>query len=278
MASLGHRLFQTRKYAEPDPIPALKFEELGEQARCETEDDERPPEQVAAGDSNAPTAPSAVSIAKPVISKAVSFAEPPPDDPFRYGASKAPPQGIAAEAGIVEEPGANPALAVGPSSPRGSASLGRDAVDLETSSRPSKQAKVETSDQVIVVSDQHEDEELEFSFQDDEVDMLEIYDNSIGDDYDLHSDTCDNSELDKLVFAFTPHEPNLSEHELKVLDDIADRVQIQRLHDMEVFIPFGENSSPDVAPKNLSARFVRTWRESTHLARKKNLQSRAASS
>ena len=63
------------------------------------------------------------------------------------------------------------------------------------------------------------------------------------------------------LFAFTPHEPNLSEHELKVLDDIADRVEIQRPRDMKVLIPFGENSSSDAAPMNLSARFVRTWRE-----------------
>lgn len=38
-----------------------------------------------------------------------------------------------------------------------------------------------------------------------------------------------NSEIDKLIFAFIPHEPNLSESELNVLDDIADRVEIQRL-------------------------------------------------
>ncbi len=96
----------------------MNFEELGEQARRETEDDERPGEEVAAGDSHAPTAPSAVSVAKPVKSKVVSFAEPPPDDPFRYGVSKAPPRGIAAEAGIVAEPGPNPALAVGPCCPK----------------------------------------------------------------------------------------------------------------------------------------------------------------
>ena len=163
MASLGHRLFQSRKYAGPDPIPALNFEELGalvnrQDVRLKTMQD--------------------------------------------------------------------------------TASLERDAVDMETSSTPSKPAKVEPSDQVMAVRDQHEDEELGFSFQDDEVAMLEIYDNSIEDDYDLHSDTCDNFEIDKLVLAFTPHEPNLTEHGLKELDDIA---EIQRLCDMKVFIPFGEN-------------------------------------
>ena len=140
----------------------------------------------------------------------------------------------------------------------------RDAAELETSSRPSKQAKVEPSDQVMTVRDQQEDEELEFSLQDEKIDMLESYDNSIEDeDLDLQSDTCDNSEIDTRIFAFNPHEPNLSESELKVLDDIADRLEIQMLRDMQVPIRFSEASSSDVAiaPKNLSARFVRTWPE-----------------
>ena len=138
----------------------------------------------------------------------------------------------------------------------------RDAVELETSSRPSKQDKVETSVQVMAVRDQHEDEEFEFSFQDDEVDMLEGYDNATDDeDYDLESGTCNNSEIDELIFEFTPHEPNLSEQELKVLDDVADRVEIQRLRDMQVLLLVSEASEPSLVPQNLSARFVRTWRE-----------------
>ena len=138
----------------------------------------------------------------------------------------------------------------------------RDAVELETSSRPSKQDKVETSVQVTAVRDQHEDEEFEFSFQDDEVDMLEGYDNATDDeDYDLESGTCNNSEIDELIFEFTPNEPNLSEQELKVLDDVADRVEIQRLRDMQVLLLVSDASEPSVVPQNLSTRFVRTWRE-----------------
>ena len=196
-------------------------------------------------------------------SKTVAFVEPPPDEPFRYGASKPPPVGISAKAGTVAEEVPNPSLNTNPPSPRGSPSaVDRDAVELEDSSRPSKQAKVDQPDQVMSVRDQHEDEELEFPFQDDEIDMLEGYDNTIDDeDYDLESSTCSNSEFDKLVFEFTPHEPNLTEQELKVLDDVADRVEIQRLRDMQVLLPASEVSESSVVPKSLSTRFVRTWRE-----------------
>ena len=54
-------------------------------------------------------------------------------------------------------------------------------------------------------SDQHEDEALVFTFQDEEIDMLGSYDSSIDDgDFDLQSGTCDNSEIVKLVFECTP--------------------------------------------------------------------------
>ena len=140
--------------------------------------------------------------------------------------------------------------------------MDRDAVGLETSSTPSKQAKVDQPDQVMAVRDQREDEELEFSFHDGEIDMLESHDNSIEDEgLDLQSSTFDSSEIDKLIFPFSAHEPNLCESELQVLDDIADRVEIQRLVDMQVLVPFSEASSSDVGPKQLSTRFVRTWRE-----------------
>ena len=149
-----------------------------------------------------------------------------------------------------------------PPSPGGSASVQRDAVELETSSSPSKQAKVETPDQVMSVRDRREDEELELSFQENEIEILEGYDNDIDDEgYDRESGTCGNSDFDKLIFEFTPHEPNLTEQELKVLDDIADRVEIQRLCDMGVLLPASEASESSVARKNLSTRFVRTWRE-----------------
>ena len=121
MASLGHRLFQSKRYAGPDTIPALHLEELGEQARpeVEVEGEEKSREEVAEGVSNAPSIPSAASLSKPPKSRAVSFREPPPDDPVRYGASRPPPEGVAAQAGIVEFPGPNPALNVAPASPRG---------------------------------------------------------------------------------------------------------------------------------------------------------------
>ena len=62
MASLGPRMFQSKRYAGPDPIPALNLEELGEQARPEVEEEEKPREEVAEGVSNAPSIPSAASV------------------------------------------------------------------------------------------------------------------------------------------------------------------------------------------------------------------------
>ena len=85
-------------------------------ARLDVGEDEKPREEVAEGVSNAPSAPSAVALPKQSKSKTVSLAQPPPEDPFRYGASKPPPEGLAAQAGIVEEPGPNPSLNAGPAS------------------------------------------------------------------------------------------------------------------------------------------------------------------
>ena len=137
-ASLGHRLFQSKRYAGPDPIPALNLEELGEQARVEDEGEGKSREEVAADVSNAPSILLAASLSKPSKSKTVSFRELLPDDPFRYGAWKPPLEGVAAQAETVKYPGANPALNVAPASPRGCASVDRDAVELEISNRPSK--------------------------------------------------------------------------------------------------------------------------------------------
>ena len=69
--------------------------------------------------------------------------------------------------------------------------------------------------------------------------------------------------LMRLIFEFTPHEPNLTDQELKVLDDVADRVEIQRLRDMQVLLA-SEVSESGVVPKNLSTRFVRTWKRKSH--------------
>ncbi len=76
-------------------------------------------------------------------------------------------------------------------------------MELETSSRPSKQAKVDQPDQVVAVRDQHEDEELEFSFQDEEIDVLESYDNIIDDeDLDLQSSSLALVTTLKLISLF----------------------------------------------------------------------------
>ena len=54
--------------------------------------------------------------------------------------------------------------------------------------------------------------------------------------------------------------PDLSEQELMVLDSKADQFEVQRLVDMKVIEPFQESDGGASACKELSSKFVRTWR------------------
>ena len=62
MASLGHRLFQSRRYAAPDPIPPLNYSELGEQARQDEEEFSRARDEGEAVGAQASKAPSAANL------------------------------------------------------------------------------------------------------------------------------------------------------------------------------------------------------------------------
>ena len=122
MASLGHRLFQSRRYAGPDPIPALNYEEHGEQARPEEAEipASREQEQGEEGETGASKAPSAVSMSRPSKSKAVSFAQ--HHLMIRSGMEHRNhhPLGYQLRRGTVAEEVPNPSLNTGPPSPRGS--------------------------------------------------------------------------------------------------------------------------------------------------------------
>ena len=109
-----------------------------------------------------------------------------------------------------------------------------DEVPLEASTRPSKAARIEPrSVRAMAVQDQHEDEVLTFSFEDDDLDMMQLYDEEISDEPYDEADT-EDSDLQKVIFEFSPNEPNLTPEELQQLDAVADRVEVRRLQNMSV--------------------------------------------
>ena len=64
--------------------------------------------------------------------------------------------------------------------------------------------------------------------------------------------------IKQLPFPYSKHEPTLEDAELQRLDALADSLEIQRLTKMEVLTD--ATTMPSDA-KQLSTRFVRTWRE-----------------
>ena len=80
----------------------------------------------------------------------------------------------------------------------------RDEVQLEASTRPSKAARTQPrSVRAMAVQEQHEDEVLTFSFEDDDLDMMQLYDEGISDEPYDEADT-EDSDLQKVIFNFTP--------------------------------------------------------------------------
>lgn len=131
-------------------------------------------------------------------------------------------------------------------------------LELEASSRPSKQQRLNA------VHEQHEDELLEFSFAGEELEGLETYDRGLEDE-DLSHDDSDlviTEEMKShLVFPYDVQEPNLTEDELRVLDALADKVEVERLQSMGVLTDAETLLAKCPDSKCLSTRFVRTWRD-----------------
>ena len=136
--------------------------------------------------------------------------------------------------------------------------VGRDDLELEASERPAKQAR--TRD-VMAVEEKHEDEMLEFHFQDTEVEMLEEYDKTLeGHDFESYEAAeLPGDGMKDLIFPYTPQEPELAIEEMSKLDIIADKIEVERLKDMGVLIPMDDGNIEEM--KSLSTRFVRTWRD-----------------
>jgi len=103
--------------------------------------------------------------------------------------------------------------------------VGRDDLELEASERPAKQAR--TRD-VMAVEEKHEDEMLEFHFQDAEVEMLEEYDETLeGHDFESYEAAeLPGDGMKDLIFPYTAQEPELGIEEMSKLDIIADMIEV----------------------------------------------------
>ena len=67
--------------------------------------------------------------------------------------------------------------------------------------------------------------------------------------------------MQKVIFDFSPNEPNLTPEELQQLDAVADPVEVRRLQNMSVLINIEDMNADDIDQvKTLSRRFVRTRR------------------
>ena len=164
----------------------------------------------------------------------------------------------------------------GTSSPQGSSSSVAQAMDesvrpehetpaMEDSSRAPKELRMN----VISYADMHEDVEPD-SFQDafgeDVLDSLETYDFDVEDDEDWDhvndenvASTSNEDDMKKLMYPYDKEEPQLTDEQMVELDGIADKIEIQRLLSMGVLL--NASCLDRTAYKQLSTRFVRTWRD-----------------
>ncbi|CAE7427405.1 unnamed protein product, partial [Symbiodinium microadriaticum] len=159
-----------------------------------------------------------------------------------------------------------------------------EAVQLSENPRPQKQPRLETSTismistagekssgvdlivgceempcvaEIRKVTYTHEDESVELAFDQDAIDDMEDYDyeeyndDQIGDAGDLDQRLCRPRDSDV--------EPECGEEEMRVLDSIADQVEITRLKSMSML---QDPASMDLSQAvHLTTKMVRTWRQ-----------------
>ena len=149
--------------------------------------------------------------------------------------------------------------------------VSRDDLELESSPKPSKQARFDDADETMAIHEQHEyeDEELVFTFDEAEVDLLEDYDKGLDEPEAEPTDESGGTHglLEILMFPFHIREPEIPAGELMRLDAIADGIEIERLKSMKVLEDL-QSSHDTSTMKTLSARFVRTWRDKTYGSRR----------
>ncbi len=112
----------------------------------------------------------------------------------------------------------------------------------------------------MAVDEKHEDEELQFCFEDEILEMMENYDEDL-EASEVFEPSDDADGLEQLMYEYCVHEPQLSYEELQHLDAIADGIEVKRLRGMNVLKDMEANDAGAGDMKSLSARFVRTWRD-----------------
>ena len=198
----------------------------------------------------------------------VVTSRPPPSDSKSEDASQAGKVSSRANEEGTNEPGT--------SSLQGSSSSAAQAMDestrpeherpaTEDSSRAPKQWRMN----VISYADMHEDMEPDLSqdaFGEDVIDSLETYDFDVDDDEDWdHVDdenvafTSNEDDMKKLMYPYDKEEPQLTDEQMVELDGSADKIEIQRLVGMGLLLT--ASCLDGTAYKQLSTRFVRTWRD-----------------
>lgn len=138
--------------------------------------------------------------------------------------------------------------------------------DLDIGSRAPKIPKlIETPAQQSMSRVTSVDETVKFTFKDSELDELEAYDMQFYDDEWLEDELTGfetgvgvQEAMKQLMYPFSKHEPDLEAEELRRLDAIGDKVEIQRLTGLNVLQDPGLVANDS---KVLPTRFVRTWRE-----------------
>ena len=135
----------------------------------------------------------------------------------------------------------------------------------EDSSRAPKQLRMN----VISYADMHEDMEPDLSqdaFGEDVIHSLESYDFDFedNDDWDHVDDEnvaskSNEDDMKKLMYPYDKEEPQLTDEQMVELDWIADKIEIQRLPGMGVLL--NASCLDGTAYKQLSTRFVKTWRD-----------------
>ena len=259
MASLGHRVMLTPRYTGPEPFsaPAIPDEAASdppsdrEQIETSVHSTYR---KAATGvkHSHDPGADGEPMQKAP----RVRFEDDNLQMPAQAGI---PERSTSSSAGASAPPPPNAAPAGPAEVPmEGALIASRGPLELEASSRPSK------SQRINALQEQHEDESIDFTFADAELDGLETYDADMDAELECAEEaelTITNAIQEHLTFPYDIHEPSLSDDAMKALDSLADQVEVERLQGMGVLTDAEELYEKHPNAKMLSTRFVRTWRD-----------------
>ena len=261
-AALGHAMMHAKRILAPVPVPSMIDANLSPPPMLTASVPHTPDE--AAFD---PPTPGETKSSPAPLTPGVAPSRPPPSDSKSEDASQAGQVSSGAHKEGTDEPGSSVL--------QGSSSSAAQAMDESTrpeherpateDSRAPKQLRMN----VISYADMHEDMEpdlLQDAFGEDVIDSLESYDFDVEDDDDWdHVDdenvasTGNEDDTKKLMYPYGKEEPQLTDEQTVELDGIADKIEIQRLLGIGVLLD--ASCLDGTAYKQLSTRFVRTWRD-----------------